>query len=122
MKKVLIVDDEPDFADMIGMRLEANDYTVVTASDGVEGLTKARDENPDLILLDVMMPGLDGFEVLKRLRKSPSTADTRVVMLTAKGESKSIFRGQELGADDYLIKPCDSEELLAVCKKFCRLR
>jgi len=122
MKKVLIVDDEPEFADMISMRLEANGYDVITAGDGAEGLVKAREENPDLILLDVMMPNLDGFEVLKRLRNSPATADTRVVMLTARGETKSIFRGQELGVDDYLIKPCDSDELLAVCQKYCRLR
>jgi len=122
MKKILIVDDEPEFADMIRMRLEANGYEVVTANDGTEGLAKVREENPDLILLDVMMPNLDGFEVLKRLRRSQATVDTRVVMLTARGETKSIFRGQELGADDYLIKPCDARELLAVCKKYCRLR
>lgn len=120
MKKILIVDDETEFADMISMRLEANGYDVVTAADGLEGLEKARTEDPDLILLDVMMPNLDGFETLKRLRQSPTTADTRVVMLTARGETKSIFRGQELGVDDYLIKPCDSEELLSVCKKYCR--
>jgi DNA-binding response OmpR family regulator len=112
-----LVDDEPEFVDMIKMRLEANDYEVVTAYDGAEALQKADEERPDLMLLDVMMPGMDGFQVLSRLRHKDETRYTPVVMLTAKGESKSIFKAQDLGVADYLIKPCDSKELLDVVKR-----
>lgn len=119
-KKILVVDDEPDFAEMIKMRLEANDFDVVVAYDGAEGLQKALAEKPNLILLDVMMPGMDGFEVLRRLKKAEATCDTPVVMLTAKGESKSMFAGQELGCTDYLIKPCDSKDLLAVVNRLAK--
>lgn len=117
MKKILIVDDEPDFAEMIKMRLEANEFELIIAYDGMDGVEKALREKPDLILLDVMMPGMDGFEVLRRLKRGVETRDTPVVMLTAKGESKSLFSGQELGCSDYLIKPCDSKELLAVVNR-----
>jgi len=117
VKKILLVDDEPEFVSMLQMRLEANRYDVVTANDGREGLQKIAEENPDLVLLDVMMPGMDGFEVLEKLRKSPSTKYLPVVLLTARGESSSIFKGQELGATDYLTKPCASEDLLAVIRK-----
>jgi len=103
-KKILIVDDEPDFADMIKMRLEANDYEVVTANDGVEGLRKAEEENPNLILLDIMMPGMDGYEVLRRLKRGEGTQYIPIVMLTAKGEAKSIFKAQEFGVTDYLSR------------------
>jgi len=116
-KKILIVDDEPDFVDMIQMRLEANGYEVVTAYDGDSGVERAREESPNLILLDVMMPGKDGFEVLKELRRTAGIQYIPVVMLTAKGETKSIFRAQDLGVADYLIKPCDSQELLTTVKK-----
>jgi DNA-binding response OmpR family regulator len=116
-RKILVVDDEADFADLIKMRLEANDYAVVLARDGEEGLEKAEAEKPDLILLDVMMPGMDGFKVLSRLKASESTRMTPVIMLTAKGETKSIFRAQELGATDFLIKPCESADLLSVVGK-----
>lgn len=116
-KKILIVDDEPEFAEMIKMRLEANGYEVVAAYDGKEGLAKASSENPDLILLDVMMPGMDGFQVLKSLRANDATENIPTVMLTARGESKSIFKSQDLGATDHLIKPCESKDLLDVIKK-----
>ena len=118
MKKILMIDDEPEFVDMIKMRLEANDYSVVTAYEGKEGLKLAHTENPDLILLDVMMPEMDGFDVLSRLRGSESTRDVPVVMLTAKGEAKSIFEAQNLGSVDYLIKPCESSDLLAIVKRY----
>ncbi len=117
-KKILIIDDEPDFIDMITMRLEANDYTVVTALNGIVGLDMAEEEKPDLILLDVMMPGWDGYETLKQIRRKSDLVGTPVVMLTAKGESRSIFQAQDLGSTDYLIKPCDSKELLDTVKKY----
>jgi two-component system alkaline phosphatase synthesis response regulator PhoP len=117
-KKILIIDDEPDFVDMIQMRLEANGYTIVSAEDGIQGVDVAIEEAPDLILLDVMMPGWDGYETLKQLRRKPEVAKTPVIMLTAKGESRSIFKAQEMGSTDYLIKPCDSTELLETVAKY----
>lgn len=111
-KRILIIDDEPDFIEVIAMRLEANGYEVLRAYNGEEGLRTAVDEKPNLILLDVMMPGMDGFQTLREIRKTVGVRTTPVIMLTAKGESKSIRRGQELGATDYLIKPFDAEDLL----------
>ena len=118
MKTILLVDDEPDFVEVTKMRLEANNFDVITARDGKEGLETARREKPDLILLDVMMPDMDGFRVLSKLRRSPETQEIPVIMLTAKGESKSIFKAKDMGSTDYLIKPCDSEELLRWVKKY----
>jgi DNA-binding response OmpR family regulator len=117
-KKILLVDDESDFVLMMKMRLEANRYQVVTANDGMTGLKKAKEEQPHLILLDVMMPGMDGIEVLRRLRAANSTKQTPIVMLTAKRESQLIFKAQELRATDYLMKPCDSKELLSMVRKY----
>ena len=117
-KRILIVDDEPDFVEMVQMRLEANNYEVLAAHDGKEGLAKAESEKPDLMLLDVMMPGMDGFQVLRRVRKSPALKDLPVVMLTAKGETKSIFKAQDMGITDYLIKPLDSQDLLDTMRRY----
>jgi DNA-binding response OmpR family regulator len=117
-KKILMIDDEQDFVEMIKMRLEANNYEVATAYDGAEGLEKAAAENPNLILLDVMMPGMDGFEVLRRLRRTEATKNIPVVMLTARGEAKSIFRSQQSGANDHLIKPCESKDLLDAVARY----
>jgi CheY-like chemotaxis protein len=112
------VDDEVQFSEVLQMRLEANRYTVHTAASGEEGIQKAASLQPGLILLDVMMPGIDGYETLRRLRQDTKTRQIPVVMLTAKGESKSIFRAQELGASDYIIKPCPSEELLQMVRRY----
>ena len=109
-KKLLLIDDEPDFIAMIQMRLEAN--------DGMSGLATADQERPNLILLDVMMPGMDGFETLRKLRRQEGTKQTPVIMLTARGESRAIFKAQGLGVTDYLIKPCDSKELLDLVGKY----
>ena len=117
-KTILIVDDEVQFSEVLQMRLEANRYAVQTAASGEEGLQKAASLQPGLILLDVMMPGIDGYETLRRLRQDTKTRQIPVVMLTAKGESKSIFRAQELGASDYIIKPCPSEELLQMVRRY----
>jgi adenylate cyclase len=117
IKKILLVDDEPEFVDMIRMRLEANGYEVIVAHNGAEGLKKAAEENPNLILLDVMMPGMDGFRVLATLRQTVGTEYVPVVMLTARGESKSLFKAQDLGVVDYLIKPCDAKALMEVVKR-----
>ena len=116
-KTVLIVDDEEDFADMIQMRLEANNYRVVVAHDGLSGIETAKTEQPSAVLLDVMMPGIDGFKTLHEMKMDSEIRDIPVIMLTAKGESKSILRAQQSGAVDYLIKPVDSDRMLALLKK-----
>ena len=116
--RALVVDDEDAILRFLKPALEANNYEVLTAHNGEDGLKAAEEESPNVILLDVMMPGMDGFHVLRRLRRSDETRRIPVVMLTAKGESKSIFRSQELGARDHLIKPCESKELLATVGKY----
>jgi len=116
-KKVLVVDDEEQLATLIKMRLEANGFAVVTASDGSQGLEMAVLEQPNLILLDVMMPKMDGHEVLRRLKYSEQTRHIPVAMLTARGDTSSILKAQEMGAKDYLIKPFESDELVEFVKQ-----
>src|SRR6516164_8691991 len=110
-KTVLVVDDEQDILDLVRFRLEHDGYRVITASDGQAGLTLAQTERPDLCILDVMMPKLSGLEVLANLRADPSTADTRVILLTARGQDADVDRGFELGANDYVTKPFSPKEL-----------
>ena len=105
---ILVVDDEPRMIQFIRMNLELEGYRVVQASDGLEALDKVRDELPDLVILDVMMPDLDGFETLRILRE---TSDVPVIMLTVKSEEDDIVRGLRLGADDYVTKPFSPREL-----------
>ena len=113
-KTVLLVDDNEDLVQVLSARLEAAGYRVLTALDGRDGLSQAKDRQPDLILLDVMMPVMDGFEVLAQLKAEAATRAIPVVMLTARGESKFVFKAEAMGAADYLVKPCESETLLAV--------
>jgi DNA-binding response OmpR family regulator len=110
-KTVLVADDEQDILDLVRFRLEHDGYRVLTASDGQMGLTLAQAEHPDLCILDVMMPKLSGLEVLAQLRADPSTADTRVILLTARGQDADVDRGFELGANDYVTKPFSPKEL-----------
>jgi len=116
-KKILIVDDEQQLAGFVKMRLEANNFNVILASDGIEGLKKAGEEKPDLILLDIQMPNLDGFGVLTRLKESRETASVPVIMLTAKDAPDNIAKALEIGADDYIVKPFDSKILLEKIRK-----
>ena len=110
-KTVLVVDDEQDILDLVRFRLEHDGYRVLTASDGQAGLALAQAERPDLCILDVMMPKLSGLEVLAHLRADPETADTRVILLTARGRDADVDRGFELGAHDYVTKPFSPKEL-----------
>ena len=108
---VLVVDDEQDILDLVRFRLEHDGYRVITASDGQTGLALAKKERPDLCILDVMMPKLTGLEVLAHLRADPATSDTRVILLTSRGQDSDIDRGFELGAQDYVTKPFSPKEL-----------
>ena len=113
---ILVVDDDPDIARFVEVNLRSAGYDVAVAGDGEEALEKAGDIRPDLVLLDVMMPRIDGFEVAQRLRKNPQTANTSIIMLTAKALSADKVTGLQSGADDYIIKPFDPIELLARVK------
>ena len=112
-KKILIVEDEAAIVDIVSFNLEKEGYTVIAAYDGEEGVEKAKAENPDLILLDLMLPKMDGYEVCKYLRRSMSTP---IIMLTAREEEVDKILGLELGADDYITKPFSMRELMARVK------
>jgi diguanylate cyclase (GGDEF)-like protein len=113
---ILVVDDDADIARFVEVNLRSAGYDVAVAGDGEEALERAADLRPDLVLLDVMMPRIDGFEVAQRLRKNPQTANTSIIMLTAKALSADKVTGLQSGADDYIIKPFDPIELLARVK------
>jgi len=117
-KKILIVDDETELVEMLKMRLEANHYSVITAPDGKAGLERAISENPNLIILDIMMPEIDGYEVLDQLKKNEKTRSIPVLMLTAKGDTNAILASQELKATDHVIKPFDPDALLRLIDRY----
>jgi two-component system response regulator MprA len=110
--KVLIVDDEENIIEFIRLGLRYEGFQVESASDGEQGITAAQRVSPDLIILDLMLPGIDGLEVCRRLRANPITRDIPVLMLTAKDEVRDRITGLRTGADDYLAKPFDFDELL----------
>jgi two-component system, OmpR family, alkaline phosphatase synthesis response regulator PhoP len=116
-KKILAVDDERHIVRLVEVNLQRAGYEVVTAYDGREALEKVKTENPDLVVLDVMMPYMDGFEVLKNLKGDPTTADIPVIMLTAKAQDADVFRGWQSGVDCYLTKPFNPMELLTFVKR-----
>lgn len=116
-KKILVVDDERHIVRLIQVNLERAGYQVATAFDGREGLKKITSEKPDLVVLDVMMPYLDGFEVLKRMKADAATKDIPVIMLTAKAQDADVFRGWASGVDMYLTKPFNPVELLTFVKR-----
>ena len=112
MKTILVIEDQPDMRENITTILEMENYAVINAANGKEGLVSARDEKPDLILCDVMMPIMDGHEFLRRMREDRTIAGTPFIFLTAKGEKTDLRAGMNLGADDYLTKPASATELL----------
>jgi two-component system alkaline phosphatase synthesis response regulator PhoP len=118
MKKILIVEDEKDMVTGLKFNLEARDYTVITAYDGEVGYQKALEERPDLVILDLMLPKLNGYEVCKILKKE--IPDLPIIMLSAKSQEAEIVTGLELGADDYITKPFSILELLARIKAVSR--
>lgn len=121
MKTILIIEDQPDMRENIATILEMENYAVLTAANGEDGLATAREEKPDLILCDVMMPKLNGHGVLQRLRDDTTMCGTPFLFLTAKGEKQDFREGMNLGADDYLTKPVTASDLLgAVSARFER--
>lgn len=115
--KILVCDDERHIVRLIQVNLERQGYQVVTAFDGKEGLEKIKAEKPNCVVLDVMMPYMDGFEVLKSLRRDPETENLPVIMLTAKAQDKDVFEGYHYGADMYLTKPFNPMELVTFVKR-----
>jgi two-component system alkaline phosphatase synthesis response regulator PhoP/two-component system response regulator VicR len=118
--KILVCDDERHIVRLIQVNLERQGYTVITAFDGKEGLEKVRADKPDLCVLDVMMPYMDGFEVLKNIRRDPETENLPVIMLTAKAQDKDVFEGYHYGADMYLTKPFNPMELVTFVKRIAQ--
>ncbi len=112
-KTILVVDDERHIVRLVQVNLERAGYEVTTAYDGVEAIEAVQSELPDKIILDVMMPRMDGFEALKELRANEQTKDIPVIMLTAKAQDADIFKGWSSGVDSYLTKPFNPRELLA---------
>ena len=115
--KILVVDDEPEAVELLEFNLKQAGYVVSTAGDGADALKRARSQTPDMIVLDVMLPEMDGFEICKSLRLDSSTAKIPIIMLTAKAAEIDRVLGLELGADDYLTKPFSPRELLLRIKK-----
>jgi len=118
--KILVVDDEPDIVEMLSYNLTQEGYDVVTANDGEQALVVARQELPELVLLDIMMPKLDGVEACRRLREMPEMRKTFVVMLTARAEEYSELAAFDMGADDYIVKPIKPRALLSKLKAILR--
>ncbi len=112
MKKILIADDRAEVVELVRVTLEGEDYQIVDASNGKEALKKVRLEKPDLVLLDVVMPKMDGFEVCRKLKKDPETQEIPIIMLTAKAQKVDKEKGREVGASDYITKPFSPSALL----------
>ncbi|MFI2741319.1 response regulator transcription factor [Zhouia sp. PK063] len=118
--KILLVDDEPDILEIVGYNLSAEGYQVITAKNGLEAVSKAKKEFPHLIILDVMMPEMDGIEACEQIRKIPELQDTIITFLTARGEDYSQVAGFDAGADDYITKPIKPKVLVSKVKALLR--
>ena len=118
--KILLVDDEPDILEIIGYNLSAEGYQVITAADGVKAIKKAKKERPQLIIMDVMMPEMDGIEACEQIRKIPELSNTIITFLTARGEDYSQMAGFDAGADDYITKPIKPKVLTSKVKALLR--
>ena len=117
MKRILIVDDEIGARTLIGIMLDRGGFEVLKASDASEALTMLDEATPDLIILDVMMPGMDGIDLCKALRERGSTANLPILILSARGDSESVMRGMDAGATDYLPKPILHHDLVAKVRR-----
>ena len=117
-KRILIVDDEPDLIETIQVSLELEDYECIVAFDGFRGLDRARNEKPDLIILDVMLPGMNGYKVCRLLKFDVKYKHIPIIMLTAEAQEKDRLTGKEAGADFYMTKPFSADKLLAKVKEY----
>ena len=111
-KKILIIEDDPATQRLVDYSLKQEGYQIITASNGLEGIRKALKESPDLIILDVMLPGMDGFEICYRLRSEPATANLPILMFSAKAQEIDKDTGIKVGADDYLTKPSAPSDIV----------
>ena len=116
-KRILVVDDERHIVRLVQVNLERAGYEVLTAFDGIEALDKVKNDDPDMVVLDVMMPRMDGFEVLKNLQSDPRFQNIPVIMLTAKAQDADIFKGWASGVSSYLTKPFNPRELLVFVER-----
>jgi len=119
-KKILLVDDEKDLVDTVSFRLKASGYDVVTAYDGQEALTKTRLEKPDLIVLDLMLPKMDGYKVCRMLKFDERYKDIPIIMFTARVQESDKKMGEEVGANAYITKPFDPQNLLGKVKELLK--
>ncbi len=117
MDKILVVDDEAEIAELIALFLDEEDMAVLTAGDGLEALGIARDEHPRLVLTDIMMPRMDGYEAVHNLKAHEQTRSIPVIFLSAKAQPSDIERGKSYGVDDYLTKPFDPAELIQAVER-----
>lgn len=120
MAKLLIIDDEVQLIQMLQIRLEANDYEIVTANDGVDGVEKVKRENPDLIILDIMMPKMDGYEVCKILKNDPQYSKIPIIFLSARAQEDNMKIGEEKSADAFVKKPFETADLLSKIKELLK--
>lgn len=111
-KKVLIIEDEPELVRALEVRLKTHDYDVITALDGEDGLRKAKEEHPDLVILDIMLPRIEGYEVCRRLKSDESCKHIPIMMVTVKAQNKDKVKGLRMGADEYVVKPFEWDDLL----------
>jgi len=119
-KKILVVEDEKDILQLVTLYLEKEGFRILKATTGTEGLRSAKEDNPDLVILDLMLPEIDGLDICKQLRGAPDTAQLPIIMLTAKAEESDTVIGLELGADDYVTKPFSPKTLVARVKALFR--
>ena len=120
VEKIVVIEDEKDISEIIKFNLEKESYLVLTEADGISGLRTIKDEGPSLIILDLMLPELDGIEVCRRLKADSLTNHIPIIMVTAKGEESDIILGLGIGADDYITKPFSTKELVARVKAVIR--
>jgi DNA-binding response OmpR family regulator len=116
-KKILVIEDDPATSRLVDYSLRHEGYDVITSSNGLEGIRKAHTESPDLVILDVMLPGMDGFEICHRLREDPDTSKLLILMFSAKAQEIDKNTGIKVGADDYLTKPSAPAEIVSRVEK-----
>ncbi|MBA59030.1 MAG: DNA-binding response regulator [Gammaproteobacteria bacterium] len=119
-KNVVVVEDEPDIVEVVSYNLKREGYTVTSKNRGDEGLNLIRNQLPDIVILDLMLPGLDGLSICQQMKSDPSTREIPIIIISAKGEESDVVIGLEMGADDYLAKPFSPRELLARIKAVLR--